>query len=67
MPFASVDRAEYERAVLQVQTGLEEVDIEELRRAGSELPLDQAIEIALAPLPVEMPVERPEGVASGGA
>lgn len=67
MPFASVDRAEYERAVEVVRTSLEAGEIDALRRLGLEMPLDQAIELALAPLPVDLPLEEPELVLPGSS
>jgi predicted ATPase/DNA-binding SARP family transcriptional activator len=51
---APVDQAEYERAVADIRSRMDDVDIERLRQKGREMELDEVLELATSrPTPVQ--------------
>jgi hypothetical protein len=45
---APIDQAEYERAVVEIRSRLEDAEIERLRQMGREMELDAVLELALS-------------------
>jgi predicted ATPase len=48
---APVDQAEYERAVVEIRSRMEDAEIERLRQAGREMELEKVLELALSNRP----------------
>ncbi|MGH7564901.1 MAG: hypothetical protein ACREK5_10850, partial [Gemmatimonadota bacterium] len=48
---APVDRAEYERAVVEIRSRMEDTEIERLRQVGRDMELEEVLELALSERP----------------
>lgn len=48
---APVDQAEYERAVVEIRSRMEDIEIERLRQTGREMDLESVLELALSTRP----------------
>jgi tetratricopeptide (TPR) repeat protein len=54
---APVDQAEYERAVVEIRSRMEDAEIERLRQAGREMELEKVLELALSKRPQPVATE----------